>query len=87
MHISDRNIRQWRSEFFENNVAVPDGKQGHYHRSGVLWHNEALNKKEIGYVWRNSAVKGKANLTTRIFCELVNEDLLTNETLEPSFLE
>jgi len=85
MYKSDRTIRQWRADFYENNIAVPDGKQGHYQRSGVLWRNEALNKKVTSYVRQNSAVKGKANLTTHSFCEWVNEDLLTNETLEPGF--
>ena len=57
MYKLDRTIRQWRTEFYENNIAVPEGKQGHYQRSGVLWHNETLNKKVISYLQQHSAVK------------------------------
>ena len=35
------------------------------------------------YVRENAFVKGSANLTSMLFCQWVNEHLLTNETLEP----
>lgn len=71
--------------FFENGGVAPASKQGHYQRTGVLWKNEAMNKKAAKYICENAAVKGKANLTASTFCHLVNEKLLPNETLEPGF--
>ena len=82
---SDRTIRDWIAQFLENDCKVPDSKQGHYQRSGVLWQNEDLNKKASKYIRENAAVKGRPNLTACSFCEWVNEELLVNETLEPGF--
>ena len=59
--------------------------QGQYQRSGVLYHNEALNNKVCKYVRDNASVKESANLTTMSFCQWVNEQLLFNETLEPGY--
>ena len=64
---------------------MPDFKQGHYQRTGVLWNNEYLNKKASRYIRGNACVKGRPNLTAGMFCHWVNETLLPNETLEPGF--
>ena len=37
------------------------------------------------YVRQNAAVKGRPNLTSYKLCEWINEELLTNVTLEPGF--
>lgn len=79
---SDRTIREWRSS---NDGCIPDSSQGRYERSGVVWRNEALNKKAKKFVRQNSNVKGRPNLTLGSFCEWVNNDLLPNETLEPGY--
>ena len=71
--------------FLENGGSVEESKQGRYQRSGVLWKNEALNKKAARYIREHASVKGKANLTAAFFCQWVNCDLLPNETLEPGF--
>ena len=64
---------------------IPGSKQGQYQRSGVLWHSESLNKKVRRYVQEKAFVKGSANLTTFLFCQWVNKQLLVNETLEPGY--
>ena len=81
---SDRTVRQWQADFRENGC-IPDSKQGHYQRTGVLWSCEDLNKKATKYVRENSNVKGRPNLTKLSFCRWVNEELLPNENLEPGF--
>lgn len=82
---SDRTIRDWITQFYENNFKAPDAMQGHYQRSRVLWQNKSLNKKVINCVQQNASVKGRANLTTHSFCEWMNGVLLTSETLELGF--
>ena len=82
---SDRTIRDWKAQFYENEGKIPGSKQGQYQRSGVLWHSESLNKKLRKYVQEKAFVKGSANLTTFSFCQWVNEQLLVNETLEPGY--
>lgn len=64
---------------------LPESKQGHYQRTGVVWNSEELNKKARKYVQENSNVKGKPGLTVASFCGWINEDLLPNITLEPGF--
>ena len=79
---SDRTVRRWRSGLIDNDGVLPESQQGRYQRSGVLWHNEELNKKAAEYVRENAAVKGRPILTTVDFCKWVNECLLPNCTLE-----
>ena len=81
----EKTIRDWKSAFLDNGGSVEESKQGRYQRSGVLWKNEALNKKAARYIREHASVKGKANLTAASFCQWVNCDLLPNETLEPGF--
>lgn len=82
---SDKTVREWRKQFFENDAVIPESKQGKYQRSGVLWSNEDLNKKATRYIRENANVKGRPNLTIAKFCQWVNDDLLFNSTLEPGF--
>ena len=44
-----------------------------------------LNEKITNCVRQNAAVKGRPNLTACKLCEWINEELLTNLTLEPGF--
>ena len=81
---SKRTVRQWRSDFMENGE-IPENKQGRYQRRGILWSSESLNKKATKYIHENANVKGQLNLTAGSFCSWVNEYLLPNECLEPSF--
>ena len=83
---SDKTVREWRKQFFENDAVIPESKQGKYQRSGVLWSNEDLNKKATRYIRENANIKGRPNLTIAKFCQWVNDDLLFNSTLEPGFL-
>ena len=84
---SERAVREWRKDFLENDGEIPEGKQGRYQRSGVMWSSEDLNKKATRYIRENASVKGQPNLTIGKFCHWVNDDLLPNETLEPVFPE
>lgn len=45
---SDKTVREWRTQFFENNGEIPESKQGKYQRSGIRWTSEDLNKKASG---------------------------------------
>ena len=71
--VSDRTVREWRGQFTSNKVSFLDSDQGQ--RSGVLWHNEELNKLARQFVQKNTCVKGTN------FCKLVNEVLLMNSFL------
>lgn len=82
---SDRTVRDWRSHFFDNDGSIPESAKGRYERSGIVWQNEALNKKAKKFIRNNSNVKGRPNLTVGGFCDWVNNDLLPNETLEPGY--
>ena len=42
---SDKSIRDWKLKCVDGGGVMPDFKQGHYQRTGVLWNNEYLNKK------------------------------------------
>lgn len=81
---SERSIRQWRTDYFENGEIL-ENKQGHYQRTGLLWSNEKLNKKASEYVRENANVKGAPNLTSASFCSWINDFLLPNSCLEPGF--
>lgn len=81
---SERTVRQWQSDFLEAGE-IPDNRQGHYERTGVLWSSEKLNKEASAYVREHANVKGDANLTSITFCQWVNEYLLPNSNLEPGF--
>ena len=82
---TDRTVRSWRATFLVNEGTFPDTLQGKYRRTGVLWHNEELNKVATAYVRQNAASKGRRNLRLPMFCKWVNETLLLNETLEPGY--
>ena len=60
---SDKTIRKWRKEFFENNGMITETQQGRYERSGIVSSNEELNKKATVFIHENTNVKGKPNLT------------------------
>ena len=78
-------IITWQDAFFENSGSVIDHKQGHYQRTGVLWNSESLSRIATQHIRENTSVKGISNLTSLTFCEWVNKELLSNETLEPGF--
>jgi len=80
---SDRTIREWRTDFMENECSFPDSRQGSYQRSGALRQNEEINKKAREFVKANAGAKGKKNLTAAVFCNWINEVLLLNSVLEP----
>ena len=83
--ITDRTVRQWRSDLIINDGIMPSTKQRKYLGTGILWKNEELNKKASDYVRVNPNVKGKPNMTATVFCKWVNNDLLPNSTLEPGY--
>lgn len=82
---SDRTVRQWQTDLINNDVVIPETKQGRYVRSEVLWDSEEMNKKAFEYVCANQCVKGQPNLTTISFCKWINKRLLPSSTLEPEY--
>ena len=78
---SQRALFQWRRDFLANGK-VPDSKQGKYQRSGS---SEELNMKAKKYMQANASVKGQPNITSAMFCEWVNDELLPNSNLAPGF--
>lgn len=82
---SDRTVREWKSAFFENGGEIPEGKQGKYKRTGLLWTSEELNQKATKFIKENAHVEGQPNLTVRQFCQWVNDVLIPNESLQPDF--
>ena len=84
--LSDRTVREWRSQFVANQGSFPDSEQGRYQPSGVLWHNDELNKAALQFVQKkNTCVKGTKNLTSVSLCKWINEVLLMNSVLEPGY--
>lgn len=81
----ERTIREWRATFTANKGSFPDTSQGKYQRTGVLWHNEELNKLATRYVRENKVVKGRPNMRLQSFTNWVNQILLPNHGLEPGF--
>ena len=84
LNVSDRSVREWRSQFIKNDGCFPDTLQGKYHRD-VVWQSEELNERATAFVCNNASVKGKPNLTAGSFCNWVNEVLLPSSVLEPGF--
>ena len=63
VHRSERTIREWWSDFIDNDCTLSGTLQGAYQRSGVLWSNEELNETIRKYVQENAALKGRPNMT------------------------
>ena len=79
---SERTVREWRSEFFENGGKIREGRQGKYPRAGVLWNSVELNEKACKFIRENS---GETIMSVPQFRQWVNGQLLTNEHLEPEY--
>ena len=70
---SNKTVGEWRTYFSNNGSGcIPECKQCHYQRSGVVSHNEDLNRKATKYIRKNADVKGQSNLTIGMFCKWVN---------------
>ena len=54
---SDKSVREWRKKFLEEGE-MQESKQGKYQRTGVLWSDEALNRKAAIHIRENASVKG-----------------------------
>ena len=69
---SDHTIRKWKVDFLETGE-IPESRQGHYLRSGVLWYSEEVNEKATKYVRDNANVKGAANLKQHKHMKNINK--------------
>ena len=78
MNSSEKTIREWRGQFFQNEGQIQESTLGKYQRSGTVWLREDLNKISQKYIRKNADVRRRPNLTIRQFCNWVNEDLLPN---------
>ena len=72
---SERTVREWKRRFHAAGGTFPDSQQGHYTQGGVLWQDEDLNQKARDYIRFEGKIKGKPNLTVRLFCSWVNTNL------------
>ena len=84
---SNKTIREWRKQFFENDGTITEAQQGRYERSGIVWSSEELNRKATVFIRANASVKGQPNLTVGKFCQWVNDDLLVTQHLNLAFPE
>ena len=82
---NERTVRRWIGEFVQNDGEFSDTLQGHYVRENTLMFNEELCEKARVYVRANAAPRGRPNLTSSVFCQWVNNDLLPNSVLEPGY--
>ena len=82
---SERTVRRWIDEFVQNDGEFSDTQQGHYVRDNTLMSNEELCEKARVYVRAHAAPRGRPNLISSAFCQLVNNDLLPNSVLEPGY--
>lgn len=82
---SGRTVREWRAAFHDNDGCFPDSLQGKYQRQGDLWNNEGFNRKASLYIRESASVNGRPNLTSDLFCQWVNNELLPSEVLGPGF--
>ena len=82
---SDRTVCKWCSDLVSHNEILPESMQGLYQWTGVLWSNEDFNSKATQYIWENSAVNGRTNMTTLDLCKWINKPILPNSTLEPGY--
>ena len=64
---SVKAVRDWRSQFVENDGKISESKQGKYWRSGILWASEDVNKKATRFIRENANVKGQSNLMIHKF--------------------
>ena len=87
---SDKTIREWRKQFYENDGVhvIPESQQGKYvpavRRAVVKW-GSWINLRQPGIYGENVCVKGWLNLIVAKFCEWVNEDLLSTQHLSQVF--
>ena len=81
---SERTVRLYRKEFFDNKLKFHDTQQGKYERHQLL-NNEKVRLRASEYVWENAFNKGEPNRTAPMFREYVNSSLLPSHHLPPHF--
>ena len=81
MSVQSENIPR---NFFANNIQFKDTQQGKYERQCVL-SDEDLRSRASQWVRENAFKKGKSNMTSPMFCEYVNNDLLLVHHLSQHF--
>ena len=81
---NEKTIRCWRKDFYENGGEFSDLQQGKHKRPYVL-DDEECRHKALQWARENAYKKGEPNMTSSLFCEWVNNDLLPNSNLAPGF--
>jgi hypothetical protein len=66
----------------KNEGEIPEFLRGKYKRMSAIANDEDLSKQAREYVRDNAFRKGAPNMTSRSFCNWVNDILLPNNTLE-----
>ena len=81
---NERTVRKYRDEFFSNKGELEESKRGKYKRF-CIYHDEEINHKAAAWMREHSFQKGAPNMTAYVFCEWVNNDLLTTSHLPPQY--
>ena len=79
---SERSVRAYRKEFFDNKFRFLECQQGKQERLLVL-NDENLRKTAAEWVRVNTFKRGEPNMTALNFCEYVNSTLLPSQHLPP----
>ena len=76
-------MRLYRKVFFENEGQFKETRQGKYRRNCLL-KDENLRLEAAIWVREHACKKGEANMTAKLFCQWVNEELLPSHNLPPN---
>ena len=72
IHVGERTVRRWRSDFMTNHGQVSEDSRGEYERVSIL-NDEEFRKHATSWARANACVKGKPNMTVADFCQYVND--------------
>lgn len=81
---SERSVRAYRKEFFENGLKFEESRQGKHERLLIL-SDENLRRDATKWVRENAFRKGSPNMTALEFTGYVNNILLPSHHLPPHF--
>ena len=81
---SEKSIRSWRKEFYENEGEVDESLKGKHSRPYVL-DDEKCRKKALDWLRERIHVKDQPSMTAATFANWINSELLPNSHLSPGF--
>ena len=81
---SERSVRTWHKEFYENEGEFNESLKGKHSRPYVL-DDENCRKKALAWLHERAYDKDQPSMTAATFANWVNSDLLENSHLPPGF--